>query len=228
MNRTYVINLVSRPDRRREMEAELVSSGWPGPVEWLTERRPTDKGDWSSIGYKGCFMSHFKVLIRGRDSGHSSFAVLEDDCEFWPGAVQRLHVIERSLEEREWDLCYLGHYLPTASDDLGMAEISPWQPIPTTHAYLVNRRAVPALIEWFDRVSCRPKGSPLGGPQSPDGALSTYRAQNPTVRTFAASPPHCKQRPSRSEMSPRWFDVMPGLRDLAGVGRRLRRLGTKL
>jgi glycosyl transferase family 25 len=115
MNRTYVINLVSRPDRRREMEAELGSSGWPGPVEWLTEQRPTEKGEWLSTGYKGCFMSHFKVLVRGRDAGHSSFAVLEDDCEFEPGAVQRLHSIERVLEEREWDLCYLGHYIPSSA-----------------------------------------------------------------------------------------------------------------
>ena len=89
MNRTYVINLVTRPDRRREMEAELVSSGWPGPVEWLNEKRPAEKGEWLSIGYKGCFMSHFKALIRGRDSGLSSFAVL----------VRQLNTALRHLEK---------------------------------------------------------------------------------------------------------------------------------
>jgi glycosyl transferase family 25 len=224
MDQTYVINLISRPDRRRETEASLASAGWPGPVEWLTVHRPKERGDWASAGYKGCFMSHFRVLIRGRDGGHSSFAVLEDDCDFEPGAAQRLRTIERGLDQRSWDLCYLGHILPPiAGDEFGLAAVPPDQVILTTHAYLVNRRIVEALIDWFDRVSSRPAGNPLGGPQSPDGALSTYRAQNPAIKTFAAMPAICRQRPSRSEMAPRWFDRVPGLREMAGVARRLKR-----
>jgi glycosyl transferase family 25 len=223
MNQSYVINLISRPDRRREMEAAFVEAGWSGPLEWLTERRPIEKGEWSSAGYRGCFMSHFKVFVRGRDAGHASFAVFEDDCAFTAGAVQRLQVIVHALEEREWDLCYIGHYIPPlAPDEFGLAEIPSSQVIFSTHAYLVNRRVVPGLIDWFDLVSCRPAGSPLGGPQSPDGALSTFRAQNPAVKTFAVMPSVCYQRSSRSEISPRWFDRVPGLREMVQLGRRLK------
>jgi glycosyl transferase family 25 len=221
---SYVINLASRPDRRLEMEAAFLEAGWPGPVEWLTELRPKEKGEWSSAGYRGCFMSHFKVFVRGRDAGHASFAVLEDDCGFTPAAVQRFQVILRALEAREWDLCYIGHYIPPiAPDEFGLAEIPSSQVIFTTHAYLVNRRAVAGLIDWFDLVSCRPAGNPLGGPQSPDGALSTYRKQNPGVKTIAAMPAICIQRSSRSEISPRWFDRLPLVRDVATMARSLSR-----
>src|SRR5262245_40957513 len=138
MNQSFVINLISRPDRRRNMEAELASAGWPGPVEWLTERRPKTRDKWLSPAHLGCFMGHFKALIRGRDSGVASFTVFEDDCKFVSGAVQRLNLVERGLEQREWDLCYFGHYLPqVAGDEFGLAEIPSSQTIFCAHAYLV-------------------------------------------------------------------------------------------
>jgi hypothetical protein len=63
-----------------------------------------------------------------------------------------------------------------------------------------------------------------------DGAYSTFRHQNPDVVTLIASPNLGWQRSSPSNISPRWFDRVPGLRQLAGAAKttktRLKRWGS--
>jgi glycosyl transferase family 25 len=55
-----------------------------------------------------------------------------------------------------------------------------------------------------------------------DGAMSFFRARHPEILTLVAAPSLASQRPSRSDLTPRWFDRIPGLRTGAAWVRVLR------
>ena len=57
----------------------------------------------------------------------------------------------------------------------------------------------------------------------PDGGLSWFRRSNPDVVTVLAVPSLAKQRSSRSDLSPQWFDKVPVLSSAALVARRMSR-----
>ena len=48
---------------------------------------------------------------------------------------------------------------------------------------------------------------------SPDGALTWFRRAHPEIRTLLVSPSVAGQRSSRSDLSPRPWDRVPGVRD---------------
>ena len=58
---------------------------------------------------------------------------------------------------------------------------------------------------------------------SPDGGVGWFRRDNPDVATVLVTPSLAHQRPSRSDLSPRWFDRVPGLSSVAAQARVLRR-----
>ena len=69
----------------------------------------------------------------------------------------------------------------------------------------------------------RPAGHPDGGPMSPDGAFNIYLLQNPNVPCYVASPSLASQRSSRSDLTPKWFDNVPGFRQAASTARKVKR-----
>jgi glycosyl transferase family 25 len=70
------INLARRPDRRREVEAELARIGWAGRAERF------DAVNIPNNGALGCSMSHLAVLRMALARGWNHVVVLEDDVEF--------------------------------------------------------------------------------------------------------------------------------------------------
>jgi hypothetical protein len=84
-DRSYIINLRERPDRRREAIEEFARVGiaLPHPkVEFYTAERPTEKGPFASIGQRGVFNSHRDVLRRAIERNLSNVLVFEDDVFF--------------------------------------------------------------------------------------------------------------------------------------------------
>jgi glycosyl transferase, family 25 len=64
-DRAYIINLVDRPDRRRQVQREFRLAGINIPnekVQFYTAFRPADKGRFHSVGVRGCFTSRRNVL----------------------------------------------------------------------------------------------------------------------------------------------------------------------
>jgi glycosyl transferase, family 25 len=221
--RTWVINLPDRPDRRQEITDELARVGWPGPVEWIAALRPSERGEFPTIGYRGCFLSHMKAMVEARRVAEPVCIVLEDDCEFVAEPARIIGTIA-ALERYRWDFCYLGYceVLATEADENGLGVLPPHLRATGSHCYAVHRPALDDLLDTLDRISCRTAGNPLGGPQSPDGGFNTWRVQNPERITLAALPALAGQRSSRSDVSPQWFDRVPGLRELAAAARRWR------
>jgi hypothetical protein len=216
-----VVNLPQRLDRRREMEDQL--SRIRLHADFFPAVAPAEQGDWPSLGARGCYLSHYTILKKALESGCERLLILEDDLDFSPHMATDQQAILEQVRSLPWDFLYLGHVAELPQDGAQAQSFVPWTAgLQTTHFYAVNRRVMERVVPFLEQVMARPEGDPLGGPQHVDGALSMFRAQNPDLRTWIASPVLGFQRSSRSDITARWYDSVPGLGALAGVARRLR------
>jgi glycosyl transferase family 25 len=209
--RRMVINLEIRADRRIEMERQLASVGWT--AEFVNGIRPEDRGDFPSIGAKGCFLSHLEVLKRGAGS---TIILMEDDLDFAPEFAQRWDRLFSELPD-DWSIFY------PASDVAGWP-LSNTTGIMRSHMMVFRSTIVDRMISELEMILSRPAGHILGGPMHVDGAYSTIRKQNADIMTYSLFPPLGSQRSSRSDIADlRFFDRLPILRPLAGLARKVQR-----
>ena len=219
--RVYALNLPERKDRRQLIVKELEEAGMPltpHKVEIFLAIRPDEAGGFPSIGARGCVCSHVAILKQAKQEGLSNILIVEDDLEISAKFRTDQAVIAEQLRQQDWDIVYFGHVEE-------VEQKSPFAVVPfskglmTTHFYGVNGRIFDRLVRFMEELQQRPPGHPDGGPMQIDGAYSTFRAQNPDVITLIASPNLGWQRSSRSDITPNWFDRIPGLRELAGAAR---------
>jgi hypothetical protein len=220
-DRTYVINLPERTDRRRGIEHELKKVGLalqPGKVEIFPAVRPSSAAGFPNIGHRGCFLSHYNVVKQARKEGLRNVLILEDDLAISPQLRPEAGSLVRQLEGSDWAFAYFGH----------VEKAEPGRPVSlrphvgrllTTHFLGINGTVFDALLRFLELVQQRPPGHPDGGPMSIDGAYSTFRSQHPGVLTLIAHPNLGWQRSSRSDLSPRWFDSWLALRPILGAMR---------
>ena len=70
---TRIINLIDRPDRRKEMSSQLARIGaLSANVRFFDAQRPPDRGEFPSLGARGCFESHLSILRSARDEALGS------------------------------------------------------------------------------------------------------------------------------------------------------------
>lgn len=221
-----VVNLPERKDRLREMTAQLAaldSPFTPGRVETFPAIRPAGLAGFPSLGAHGCFLSHLEILRDARTRRIESVLILEDDLEVLPADISRMsHLLDSLRAEQTWSILYPGHIhllAPTADP-----RWLPFDgPLGTTHCYAVHRRALPELINYLESCLQRPPGDPVGGPMHYDGALSMFRAAHPHLQTLIADPSLARQRSSRSDISVRRLEQIPGVQQLASWARTVRR-----
>lgn len=112
----YYINLAHRVDRRTHMESELARIGLKAE---RYEAIRTKGNEWNEEPYKkmfartrgaiGCMLSQMNVMEMATDNP----MILEDDLIFCDDFLDRLSIISDFLEDRDWDVCWLGgtvHY----------------------------------------------------------------------------------------------------------------------
>ncbi|GAB4147929.1 MAG: hypothetical protein Fur0046_26310 [Cyanobacteria bacterium J069] len=221
-DRVSVINLPERTDRRRDMEQELLRLGFSlagDQVEFFAAIRPDRPEPFEKIGYKGCYLSHLQILERAHSDGLNNILIAEDDLALSPQFWQQEPSLVAQLQAGRWDLVQFGYLgtLPELSDrPLGTLQPGVGEPI-GSHFYAVNGRAIAPLIHFLRAMLQRPPGHPDGGPMSPDGALTCFRQQHPERVCLIAHPSLGGQRSSASDVSPKWFDRVPGLHQLASV-----------
>ncbi|MGC3940396.1 glycosyltransferase family 25 protein [Roseobacter sp. EG26] len=229
VDKLYVINLESRPDRRREMLSELSRIGLDAQsplVTFFAAVKPDAAGTFPSIGARGCFLSHLGVLRQARDAGHQIILILEDDAAITPDCLTQVASVMNELVTTEWSLAYLGHRIDAARmPGPDLARTGHWRELPsdvgieTTHAMLIHQQALTPLIDYFERMMSRPAGHPDGGPMHVDGAYSWFRRDHPERLTVITPRQYVVQRASRSDIaSPSWKDSLPFL----GLLRRLK------
>jgi hypothetical protein len=223
---TRIINLPERRDRRRAVVKELDTLGMQAGrngVEFFDAIRPADAAGFPSPAVRGCFLSHLEVLREAEVLGHESVLILEDDLSVSPLLPKFFDEVRESLDAEPWGIAYFGY---TDSNkiridtDRKMVRYS--EPIGCAHFYAIHRRILPQLLDFLENLQRRRPGHPAGGPMHYDGALATFRAQNPDVVTLIAYPCLGFQRSSRSDIYIRWYERVPILRQASDMARKLR------
>lgn len=226
-DRIFVINLPSRPDRRKEMDAQLRAIGLSleaPPVELFAAIRPTEPAGFESIGARGCFMSHLGVLRKSAAAGYLRIAIFEDDLDFAADFNRRLIAVIDSLEAQRWSVFYGGHRLQDeAAYESGVPLVRPEIGISTTHFIALSSAAIASAVSFFETLLSRPAGDPQGGPMHVDGAYSWFRRHNPSLTTHVAVPALGYQRSSRTDVHPlRWVDRIPVVKQVTAAARALK------
>lgn len=219
-DRTYVINLRTRADRRAEMDAQLRRIGLnlrADNIQVFDAVRPQDPGGFPSIGARGCFLSHLGVLQDARRRGLSSVLILEDDANFDPGP--HCAGVLDCLQRQDWGFFYGGYRvgaLPPAQQACVRLQAS--QEVQATHCLAMRgQELIAALIDYMEAQLRRSPGDPRGGPMHVDGTYSWFRREHPEACTLLAVPPVARQRASRSDVDrPRFLDRAWGIRFVVG------------
>lgn len=186
------------------MDRELADIGLAGDprVRYFPAIRPSDAGQFTSIGARGVYESQ-KQILRDAAEAEQSILILEDDCDFIAGA-------ETVEIPTGWDIFYGGH-IAAQPDDLHNSDIVGAHMMGFSKA---GAKAVSAYLEQLRYDGIHP---PI------DAAYIWFRRAYPQVETYFAVPPLAGQRASRSDIaSLRWFDRVPGVRGLANLARSMR------
>jgi glycosyl transferase, family 25 len=222
MQAIFVINLAHRLDRRCEMVTELARVGWR-EVDFFQAIRPDDRGEFDSIGARGCFLSHLEVLRLARMRGLDQLILLEDDVNFVNNFPTRWSAVLACLEQRDWSIFYGGHVLGGAGGPL--LYIDPTTSVRCAHFMMIRKSAIDLLVRGLETILSRPKGHPLGGPMHVDGAYSTIRLQNPELNTYGAFPVLGYQRASRTDIADqKWFDKIRAFDPAVRMARNIKSL----
>lgn len=224
-----VINLAERDDRRTEMETELNRIGFSfsdGSADLLVASKFTNSAGFETIGARGCFDSHLQAMKKAFGRGAQNLLIFEDDCDFISDIEQKLPIALNLLANQRWSLFYGGYLSSIHKDDVseGVFLVPPDIGLQGSHFVGISGSVLPLLIDYLEKMSARSPGSPLGGPMHVDGAYSWFRRAHPHLETWLAEPQLGFQRPSRTDVHQlRFFDRAPGLRQLVGIARRLKR-----
>ena len=226
-DRSYIINLSDRPDRRRQAEREFKLAGISVPnekVRFYTAFRPADKGSFPSIGTRGCFTSHRNVLELAIQDRLRNVLVFEDDVSFrsvGTGLVQQLML---QLSREDWDLAFLAYLKPQEHGLQALnGPLMRWpNDIMGTHFYAVNGNFIGTMRQYMKDCELRPRDHPLGGPMPADGAYNHIRYVMPNIKLFISVPSLAHQRSTRTDVAEmRLFDnivwLSPLLRGLRAI-----------
>ncbi len=226
-DRTYIINLPHRVDRRREITKELENIGMPlisGKVELFKAIKPKYRGEFELIGYKGAFLSHLSVLKIARAEGLKNVLIIEDDLTLRKDFKQYEGMILTELLESKWDIAHFGYCGDENHTEVNFPILQPCfekKEIIGAHFYGVKAEIFDELINFFEVLLKRPFNHPDGGPMSPDGVLNVFPQQHPHINRLMTVQSFGNQRSSKSDISPKWFDNVPILSPTVNYGRQL-------
>ena len=216
-DRTYIINLKDRPDRRLFAEREFNRIGIEIPstkVRFYDAVRPLDKGVFHQIGARGTFTSHRDILSIANKDGLRNVLVLEDDVSFRSIDEKHFESLIAKLSQNQWDIIYFGYLVP--SDDNLVGPLLPWvQKTLGGHFYGVNGIFLSKMLQYMNECVTRPRDHPDGGPMGRDGAFNHVRIVYPDTRVFISVPNLALQRSARTDVHPlKGFDKIVFLRPL--------------
>ena len=224
-DRSYIINLIDRKDRKRQVEKEFMTLGVKIPnerVRFYDAIRPTDKAGFPNIGTRGCFISHRNILELAKKDHLRNVLILEDDVSFRAAAPSFEQSLIKQLELEDWDMVYFGYLSPP--DDALSGPLVQWpNDITGTHFYAVNGKFIGPLLEYMNKCESLPLGDPFGGPMSPDAVQNHMRYIIPNIKVLLSAPSLAHQRSSRTDVAATGiFDKVIWLRPILRGGRALK------
>ncbi len=219
---TYIINLRERKDRYGDTLKELKKQGIANPLEqvkFYTTERPTEQGNFPTLGARGSFMSHTNVMKLALEENLDRVLIMEDDIAILNTVKTHGLEVVKHLKTVPWDIVYFGFLIPKQLP-LGPALIPYDGPTQGGHFYGVNSTILPRLVNFLEGCMTRPGGHPEGGPMFRDGGFNLFRMLNPDVKIYLASPNLARQRSSRTDLHKlNWYDQFPITRPLVEQAR---------
>jgi glycosyl transferase family 25 len=206
-----IVNLDSRPDRRRAMmrEIERLHLDDHPSLHFFNAIEMPDAGPFLRRGSHGAFESHL-ALLRFATQLDTSILILQDDCQFLPA-------VRGYVPDKETDIFYGGWTALDAGDVLRSDIIG-------AHCMGFSAKAAQRAVKYFDRykqadfavdpiAAAKPDYSPNIRPPI-DGALVWFRRANPDLKVVFHK--IAKQRSSPSSISPGNSRVRGIIRKLLG------------
>ncbi|WP_270726788.1 hypothetical protein [Shimia sp. Alg240-R146] len=222
----YIVNLPNRADRRAETTQEFARTGVAIPndhVTFFAATRPTDKGEFPSLGSLGNMISQTRVLADALENGHDRVLICEDDLHLLDVAPDAVAAVLSDLQTQPWTIALLGYLEP---------EIPP-----TGHTGLINwydgtlgvqfwaiqgREKIQAFHDYLVAVRNRPSGHPDGGSMFFDAAFNMVRTKVPGTEFRLATPNLAGQRSSRTDIHAlKFYDRIEPFKTIAGLMRRV-------
>lgn len=224
-DRSYIINLSDRIDRRLETEREFRRVGVNIPnekVRFYTAIRPTDKAGFVNIGTRGNFTSHRNVLELASRDHLRNVLVFEDDVSFRSVEDDFEQNLVKQLSREDWDVVYFAYLSPP--DHALKGPLTRWpNDIIGAHFYAVNGKFIGTMLQYMNECELRPRNHPAGGPMTADGAYNHVRYVIPNINVLLSVPSLAHQRSSRTDVSPtRIFDRIVWLRPILRVMRAIK------
>ena len=221
-DRSYIINLSDRADRRRQSEQEFKDIGVHIPsekVRFYTASRPIDKAGFIDIGTRGNFTSHRNILELAKSDGLRNVLVFEDDVSFRKVDSAFEQKIVTGLSQQDWDIVFFAYLFPQDDDLRG--PLMPWpKDIVGAHFYAVNGRFIGKMLQFMNECELRPSGHPDGGPMTADAAYNHVRYVIPNIKVLLSVPSLAHQRSSRTDVAQnRFFDKIVWLRPILRAAR---------
>ncbi|HDS1681994.1 TPA: glycosyltransferase family 25 protein [Pseudomonas putida] len=223
-DRTRIINIPSRTDRRVETEAEFARNGFQiddEKIGFFPAVTPTVQEGFPSAGVRGCFMSHLHILEEAMRLNVKNILIMEDDIQFSRRIGPYGKKAIEALQSLDWDIAYLGHSCEGNSDTPRWTPVD--RPIHLAHFYAVNGKSVGKLRDFLAQILQRPPGHPDGGPMHYDAALNTLIHTDKNIQAYYFTWNLGYQRPSRTDLHAlSIFDRLAMLRPLMALYRRLK------
>lgn len=196
-----IINLPERTDRKQETLQEFSRAGWDidgTRVSFFPALRPETPDGFPTCGVRGCFLSHMEVLRKARENRAATVLIMEDDIAFTRDIDEIGTTVMAELDGIEWGFIYFGHDRPVKTNIPRVEQIS--EPLLLAHFYAINGSCLERFLPFLEEILKRPAGHPDGGPMHYDGAISTFRIQNPDIPTYIVYPSLASQRSSRTDL----------------------------
>lgn len=225
----YVINLPERTDRRDEMEEQLTSIGLSlkhPKINLFEATRPQDAGEFESIGARGCYMSHLRVLQDAKAKNLSRILIIEDDLNFSKDFLKKIEATINNLKKIDWKL-YYGSY--NLKEPISIDASQPTYEILFTTVLMTSPfigfqgDIISELVDYLELLLTRKNGDSRGGPMHVDGAYFYFRNLHPSYKTIISNPELGYQRSSRTDIyTLRWYDDIIIVRDCVAFLRKLK------
>ncbi len=204
--RIRIINLRHREDRRKQVRNELARIGVSidnKHASFFEAQKFDDQGEFPSIGARGCFDSHLKILEEAARERAASVLILEDDFQLTRHGRKNLKAVLDRLEVVDWSIFYGGGRVQMVEQEASLVtSLNSTQVVQCAHFIAFKGKSIDAVVAYLNAILERCAGSPEGGPMHVDGAYSWFRQAHPEFRTFMALPEIAVQRPSISDITP--------------------------
>lgn len=225
----YIINLPERKDRRDEIKEQLALIGLSlnhHRVTLFSATKPSDAGEFESIGARGCFMSHLEVLRDAQSRKFSKILIIEDDLNFSKDFLKKIDETIEELSQLNWNL-YYGSYVIKEPISINtnqlIHEISSDTVLMTSSFIGFQGDIISETVAYLELLLTRKNGDPLGGPMHVDGAYFCFRVLNPIYKTIISVPELGYQRSSRTDIHTlRWYDDAIVVRNCVAFVRKLK------